>query len=182
MSIVNRGASEDKFETSTVANGDVVQVDLSVRLSEVALIDRDDVVRCIEERARSLQGWRSDLVIERLRTQRYGTSGHYVHHYDWSGHTKADRVSSFMVYLEANCTGGGTNFPRLAMPESKKWCEFIDCEAEHGGVTFKPIKGNAVFWENLGPDGRGYPETWHAGLPVLSGSKVGLNIWGWKRL
>lgn len=86
-----------------------------------------------------------------------------------------------MVYLEANCTGGGTNFPRLKMPPGKKWCEFIECGdgLEHEGVTFKPIKGNAVFWENLRADGSGYPETWHAGLPVLSGTKVGLNIWSW---
>lgn len=89
-----------------------------------------------------------------------------------------------MVYLEADCTGGGTNFPRLKMPADKKWCEFIECGGdgeglEYEGVTFKPITGNAVFWENLRADGSGYRETWHAGLPVLSGTKVGLNIWSW---
>lgn len=74
----------------------------------------------------------------------------------------------------------------------RKWCRFIECddddddEGEGGGkkgavegVTFKPIKGNAIFWENLRPDGTGYPETWHAALPVTSGRKVGLNIWSW---
>lgn len=70
--------------------------------------------------------------------------------------------------------------------EKGRWCEFLEC-GEDGtgsigdslGITFKPIKGNAVFWENLGPDGRGYETTFHAGLPVLKGSKVGLNIWSW---
>ena len=47
------------------------------------------------------------------------------------------------------------------------------------GITFKPIKGNAVFWENLRADGTGYTETWHAAYPVTSGTKVGLNIWSW---
>jgi prolyl 4-hydroxylase len=122
-----------------------------------------------------------------MRSQRYGVSGHYVHHYDWTGASRrGDRVSTFMVYLEADCTGGGTNFPRMKMPVDKKWCEFIECGSgrdgeglEYEGVTFKPIKGNAIFWENLKADGSGYTETWHAGLPVLSGTKVGLNIWSW---
>ena len=96
------------------------------------------------------------------------------------------------------------------MPDiaDRKWCEFLECEEDTSevkeqnptmGVTFKPRKGNAVFWENLRSDGRGYEETCrclrishpcgmasinyhflgHAGLPLLSGWKVGLNIWSW---
>lgn len=85
-----------------------------------------------------------------------------------------------MVYLEANCTGGGTNFPRMTMPADQKWCEFLDCEdKENEGITFKPIAGNAVYWENFRHDGSPYDEVWHAGLPVLSGTKIGLNIWSW---
>ena len=88
-----------------------------------------------------------------------------------------------MVYVDANCTGGGTNFPRLSMPKDERWCEFLECgeerQDEEGGITFKPLKGAAVYWENFGSDGRGYEETWHAGLPVREGSKVGLNIWSW---
>jgi prolyl 4-hydroxylase len=116
--------------------------------------------------------------------QRYNVSGHYTHHYDWAGTAKGrggDRLSTFMVYLKAECKGGGTNFPRLRRPRDKRWCEFVDCEQQEGreGVTFKPIKGNAVFWENLRADGSGYPETWHAAFPVEQGEKVGLNIWSW---
>lgn len=47
------------------------------------------------------------------------------------------------------------------------------------GVEFKPIKGNAVFWVNMRSDGKGYEETYHAGLPVTEGFKIGLNIWSW---
>jgi prolyl 4-hydroxylase len=47
------------------------------------------------------------------------------------------------------------------------------------GITFKPITGNAVYWENMRADGSGYLESWHAGLPVKSGVKIGLNIWSW---
>jgi prolyl 4-hydroxylase len=96
-----------------------------------------------------------------------------------------------MVYVDAQCEGGGTEFPRIQMPDIEKgrWCEFLECgqqrensgddTKENLGVTFKPIAGNAVFWVNLRPDGRGYAETWHAGLPVVSGWKIGLNIWSW---
>jgi len=92
-----------------------------------------------------------------------------------------------MVYLEADCTGGGTHFPRLERPKDESWCRFIECDEEGGqngtqvleGMTFKPIKGNAVFWENMRSDGSGYKESWHAGLPVKSGTKIGLNIWSW---
>jgi prolyl 4-hydroxylase len=187
--------SENNFFPSTVSNGAETSILKDIRFSEVALLDRDDVVRCIEHRARAFQGWRPDLHIERLRTQRYGVGGHYRHHFDWSGASReADRVSTFMVYVDAQCEGGGTEFPRILMPDvtNGKWCEFLECEAEENlhdnveearklkmGVTFKPITGNAVFWENLRPDGRGYEETFHAGLPVLSGTKVGLNIWSW---
>jgi prolyl 4-hydroxylase len=191
--VTNTSPSEDKFEPSTVTSGteEDVSIRKDIRLSEVAMLDRDDVVRCIEHRARDFQGWRPNLHIERLRTQRYGTGGYYTHHYDWSGGSgrTQNRVSTFNVYVLGECEGGGTQFPRISMPETGRgrWCEFLECkddeEGEEGeekmGVTFRPITGNAIFWENLGPDGNGYEETWHAGLPVLSGTKVGLNIWSW---
>lgn len=87
-----------------------------------------------------------------------------------------------MVYLSADCTGGGTNFPRIERPKNARWCEYVECdesETIEQGVTFKPRKGAAVFWTNFDAEGRGYKETIHAGMPVTSGTKVGLNIWSW---
>ncbi|KAH8692742.1 putative oxidoreductase [Talaromyces proteolyticus] len=182
--------SEGKYKPSSIYNGDSERVDFSVRRSDRALLDRDNVVRCLEERARSFQGWRPYLHIEQMWTQRYNVSGHYRHHFDWSGSGGAgDRVSTFMVYLQMNGTGGGTNFPRLRRPRGAEWCRFIECDDVTGknspdrlkGITFKPIEGNAIFWENLRADGSGYLETWHAALPVLSGTKVGMNIWSWNQ-
>ena len=119
---------------------------------------------------------------------RYDIGGQYRHHFDWVASDKVvsdnlggNRVTTFMVYLDDNCTGGGTNFPRLKAPADSKWCKFIDCDEPYAtGVTFKPIMGNAIFWENLHPsNSSGHTDTWHAGLPVTSGSKTGLNIWTW---
>lgn len=113
---------------------------------------------------------------------------------DWSGGKRGvDRISTFMVYVDVSpdIIGGGTEFPRIVGPKGGRWEEFLDTteglDPRSGknvtveGVTFKPIKGNAVFWENVDRDGRGYEETWHAGLPVERGSKVGLNIWSYGR-
>ncbi|KAI1302584.1 hypothetical protein F5Y03DRAFT_206466 [Xylaria venustula] len=205
LSVEERGhlleISEPLFEPSTITNdGDKTQRNALVRDSEVALIPRTDVVRCIESRARSFQGWRDDLWIERLRTQRYGPSQHYTHHFDWGSGTRGwGRVSSFMVWVKADeIEGGGTEFPRLQRTgPDQPWCRWVECpdtgddntpKKKDGepisGVTFKAIPGNAVFWENFRPDGtgRGWQETWHAGLPVTKGTKVGLNIWSWGRL
>ncbi|KAI1085755.1 hypothetical protein F5B20DRAFT_16504 [Whalleya microplaca] len=197
--------SEPVFEPSTITNdGDSTLRDATIRDSEVALLPRTNAVRCIEARARAFQGWRDDLWVERLRTQRYVAPGqHYAHHFDWgSGARGWGRVSSFMGWVQADgVEGGGTEFPLLqrSSPDDR-WCRWVECEepltAENGpgkqkengeeplGVTFRPAAGNAVFWENFRPDGtgRGWEETWHAGLPVRKGVKVGLNVWSWGRL
>ncbi|ERS99757.1 prolyl 4-hydroxylase [Sporothrix schenckii 1099-18] len=220
------------YEASTVTHdgGGTVQRNATVRDSEVAVVPRTDVVRCIEGRARRLQGWRDDLWIERLRVQRYqAPSGHYSYHYDWSRSGAATggwgRVSSLMVFVDDGSLddsvdgreavplqGGGTAFPRLPRRSTdRRWCAFIGCgrgrgtdtdntghgaddagadDAEYSstdnstGVVFLPVVGNAVFWENFRPDstGRAYEETWHAGLRVRQGVKVGLNIWSWGRV
>ncbi|KAG9196280.1 prolyl 4-hydroxylase [Alternaria panax] len=190
------------FTPSTVWTSGTESFKPSIRNSEKAPLPRSQTVKCIEERARVFQGWRPYTFIEKLWSQRYGVGGHYTYHYDWSTATKkSGRVSSFMVYLEANCTGGGTHFPRLERPQDEHWCRFIECGHEASsrdaglstgatedgrhredlskGVIFKPITGNAVFWENMRSDGSGYAESWHAGLPVTKGVKIGLNIWSW---
>jgi len=183
--------AEESYQQSTVFTGEKESFDPTIRNSSKALLPRDETVQCIEQRAREFQGWRKDVYIERLWAQRYEAGGHYTYHYDWSGdlsRRSGGRLSTFMVYLAAECEGGGTKFPRLEMPEGQKWCQFVECDdllqagavdGEEGGITFKPRRGAAVYWENFRPDGSGYQETWHAGLPVKSGYKIGLNIWSW---
>nr|POF15231.1 prolyl 4-hydroxylase 1 [Quercus suber] len=172
--------SNDKWQVSTVFNAGVEAADPSVRKSEKALIARDPAVQCIETRALAFQGWPEQTFIEQLWTQRYNVSGHYAHHYDWGTASRNSyRVSTFMVYLSADCEGGGTNFPRLMRPKGKQWCEYVECDGKDEGVTFKARKGAAVFWRNFGEDGKGAKETIHAGMPVTTGTKIGLNIWSW---
>jgi prolyl 4-hydroxylase len=118
---------------------------------------------------------------------RYAAGERYHFHTDWftdPSHTTysngGNRQSSFFgfVALSQNITGGGTNFPLLDAPTDDRWCEFVDCDDEwENGVTFRPIEGNVVYWENLDGNGAGDQRTLHAGLPVTSGWKIGMNIW-----
>lgn len=108
--------------------------------------------------------------------------------FQWFGGDENPRISSFFVYIACDagedenasgeCKGGATQFPDYVGRFPAKWCKFIDCHDESGvgGVAFKPIPGNAIFWGNLYPNGTGHPGTWHAGMPVTRGRKVGMNI------
>ncbi|KAL2157021.1 hypothetical protein VTH06DRAFT_8318, partial [Thermothelomyces fergusii] len=95
--------SEPLYAPSTITHdaGGTTHRDPAVRDSEVAMVPRTGPVRCVEERARALQGWRDDVWLERLRVQRYRAGGHYAHHFDWStGRGGWGRVSSFMVWVD----------------------------------------------------------------------------------
>jgi prolyl 4-hydroxylase len=61
-----------------------------------------------------------------------------------------------------------------------EWCDDILCEKDGKEVTsleVMPKVGNAVFWRNMLKNGTVDDGTLHAGTPVTSGTKIGLNIW-----
>jgi len=177
--------SETQFKPSVLWSDDgKLDIDPSYRSSVTATLGRDKVIEKIEDRAKAFPGYDSSGLIKPLVVQKYELGNQYRDHYDWFHNSQSiggNIESTFFVYIEANCTGGGTNFPRLKAPRDEKWCEFIDCDRPfEDGVTFKPITGNAIFWRNLEGGGEGHKSTLHAGLPVTSGTKMGLNIWTWK--
>ncbi|KAK4443763.1 putative prolyl 4-hydroxylase [Podospora aff. communis PSN243] len=183
--------AEGNYQQSKVYRGfDEKPINLEIRDSQSAHIDRSDpVVRRIEKRAMEFQGWRGpDTVIEPPTIQRYAVDGFYSYHFDWDPSLTGEggnRITTFNVYLVGDCTGGGTNFPYLERPNDARWCDVIECTEEgmdgYQGVTFKAIPGSAVFWENMHPNGSTHEGVYHAGLPVKSGVKVGLNIWSWDK-
>ncbi|KAI3323981.1 2OG-Fe(II) oxygenase superfamily protein [Xylariaceae sp. AK1471] len=182
-----KAITKDTFSRSAVADNAGVQGQRQTRTSQSTNVARDDVVRCIEERALLFQGFDTPRTyLEPLQLVKYGRGEHYHFHTDWFTNTAhassamgGNRQSSFFAYVSAeNITGGGTNFPMVAPPHDTRWCGFIDCdEAWENGVTFRPVVGNAVFWSNMLDDGTGDQRTLHAGLPVTTGSKIGMNIW-----
>ncbi|OTB14729.1 hypothetical protein K445DRAFT_318628 [Daldinia sp. EC12] len=180
--------TKDTFSHSAVADSSGAQGLRQTRTSQSTNVPRDAVVRCIEERALLFQGFDVPRThLEPLQLVKYGPGERYHFHTDWytnSAHATSalggNRLSSFFAYVAASddITGGGTNFPMVRAPHDERWCEFVDCdEPWENGVTFRPVVGNAVFWQNLHEDGTGDQATLHAGLPVTSGSKIGMNIW-----
>lgn len=160
----------------------------STRTSQSTNVARDAVVRCIEKRALRFQGFdTAQAQLEPVQLVKYGRGERYHFHTDWypnpvhaTAAVGGNRLSSFFAYVAASddLTGGGTNFPLLDAPRDDRWCAFVDCdEPWENGLTFRPALGGAVFWQNLHPDGSGDERNLHAGLPVTSGSKIGMNIW-----
>ncbi len=127
--------------------------------------------------------------IEPLQLVRYGPNEYYHAHVDWFDALHREkkgwksrlynRGASFFVYLEDGCVGGGTHFSQISASTDESQLAAIDqwVGTDQSGVSFKPQKGNALFWVNLKPDGMGDDRLVHAGLPVEKGRKVGMNIW-----
>lgn len=118
---------------------------------------------------------------EAFQAVRYGVGQKFDPHYDWyhnaTEQNNTARITSIFATLQSNCTNCGTQFPHVLYDwasEDPRLCEFVDCSRKE--LTIKPIEGNALFWRNLLADGTGDERTLHAGLPLESGSKVGLNI------
>lgn len=92
-----------------------------------------------------------------------------------------NRITSFFVYLVANCTGGTTVFPSAVRPQGEEWCDALKCRNDDGQevqwLEVEPKVGTAIFWYNLDLNGDGDVNTVHTGTPVKEGVKVGLNIW-----
>jgi prolyl 4-hydroxylase len=199
-------ASETRFKPSEVVrSGRGLQT--SDRTSSSAGLPREDpAVVCVSKRAREFMGTMiSDGWDEMGPPQlvRYTTGQRFNMHRDWfdvpqwaadGTPRKWNRMASFFAILESNCTGGETYFPNIA-PVSKqqgreredgatnaenwKWTEQDPAWRNHedGGLAFRPITGNAVFWVNLFANGTGDYRVRHAGLPVGDGTKTAMNIW-----
>ncbi|ODN03007.1 Prolyl 4-hydroxylase subunit alpha-2 [Orchesella cincta] len=71
---------------------------------------------------------------------------------------RGDRIMTFMLYLSHVEKGGGTGFPTLK-------------------TVIHPVKGSAVMWFNLNPDGTVNYNVLHGGCPVLYGTKWIANKW-----
>ncbi|XP_019730140.1 prolyl 4-hydroxylase subunit alpha-1-like [Hippocampus comes] len=107
---------------------------------------------------------------EDLQVANYGVGGQYEPHVDFQRFSvnesvepyahlgTGNRIATWLLYISDVQAGGATVFPNV-------------------GAIAWPIKGSAVFWYNLLPDGQGNYETQHAACPVLVGSKWVANKW-----
>ncbi|KAI1752759.1 hypothetical protein F4782DRAFT_546393 [Xylaria castorea] len=188
---------EDRFSTSMVfagSDGFREVLNRTMRSSQTAFLPKEDVVcTCLTKRMQSLLGNVQHVEVEALQIVKYAMGGdHYRSHTDWFDAPKLDypipgsedrspkpsnRLGSIFAYLEDDCERGETYFPHLpSVMESADGRKFA-LAAGDTGLLVKPRRGNAIFWNNLHPDGTGDERTSHASLPIESGTKIGLNIW-----
>ncbi|KAI3329922.1 hypothetical protein F4824DRAFT_516506 [Ustulina deusta] len=188
---------KDRFSTSMVfagSDGFREVLNRTMRSSQTAFLPKEDIVcECLTKRMQSLLGNVQHVEVEALQIVKYATGGdHYRSHTDWFDAPKLDlpipgsedrslkpsnRLGSIFAYLEDDCERGETYFPHLpSVLESADGRKFA-LAAGDTGLLVKPRRGNAIFWNNLHANGTGDERTSHAGLPVESGTKTGLNIW-----
>lgn len=185
-------AGEGRFNPSVVhKNGKMVQNPYRTSLS-AALEPKDPSVHCVLERSKKFLGTILDPDEDEMgvpQLVQYTGGQEYNLHHDWmrvpqvafDGSPRTfNRVASFFVILQDNCTGGETWFPFIenVSPQPKEKDEDrLWYEHEDGGLAFKPVAGNAIFWVNLFGNGTGDTRTVHAGVPVTGGLKTAMNIW-----
>jgi prolyl 4-hydroxylase len=101
---------------------------------------------------------------EQTHLVKYSVNEYYKSHEDFFGkkdpETKqsGDRLATFIIFLNTVPKGGETYFPKK-------------------DIKVKPIKGDAVLFYNLKPNGKEDYGTTHEGLPVLEGEKYIVNKW-----
>ncbi|KAK3393270.1 hypothetical protein B0H63DRAFT_386871 [Podospora didyma] len=175
--------------------------------SSAGLPRDDPAVVCVLGRTRNFLGTMLRNDYDEMgppQLVRYSAGQRFNIHHDWYDTPRVandgtsrrwNRIASFFAILESNCTGGETHFPfakGVAPPspwgeeqwqggqiqgEMKTESQPLWREHEDGGLAFRPVAGNALFWVNLHANGSGDTRTKHAGLPLLEGKKTAMNIW-----
>jgi prolyl 4-hydroxylase len=192
---------EPDFEDSFISRSHGPNKKVTGRTSSSAPLELSHpLVSCIIARARRFMGTtlQPHEPFSTPQLVRYYPSQRYDLHTDfWPQHQRMNdgsgrlfnRVASFFVFLRDNCTQGETYFPAVDVldkdAERDGGLEGLfggkvargGMEGQENGVKFRPIRGNAVFWVNIGQDGVGDRRVVHAGLPVGDGEKIGLNLW-----
>ncbi len=130
-------------------SGDLV----GYRKARVVWFDETNpIVSEIQQRVAELSGIPIENQ-ERLHFVKYNVKGEYKLHHDGS-----KRRKTALIYLNTGFTGGETEFPKVER-------------------IIKPETGKLVIWENTTEDGEKIQQSYHAGLPIESGTKYILVIW-----
>lgn len=162
-----------QFKRSSVVEGNsLVEDNRRTSHSAFLLRDNDEIVKNIERRVASLTGYPAHH-IESLQVVKYHPGEKYDAHFDYFSREFSDpavqtslanvgqRHITLFVYLNdllARETGGTTYFPKL-------------------DLKVPPIKGSAVMWRNVRPEGTEDDRTLHGGEAPIISIKYGLNIW-----
>jgi prolyl 4-hydroxylase len=147
--VINPDTGDENLIDARTSMGAMFQV------GEHALLDR------IEARIARVTGVPADHG-EGLQILNYKPGGEYQPHFDFFNPNRpgearqlrvgGQRIATLVIYLNTPQAGGATAFPRI-------------------GLDVAPVKGNAVYFSYLLPEGKLDERTLHAGLPVETGEK-----------
>jgi len=156
--------SRGRLARSPVVNpdtGDENLIDARTSLGAMFQVGEHPLLERIEARIAAVTGVPADHG-EGLQILNYKPGGEYQPHFDYFNPRRpgearqlkvgGQRTATLVIYLNTPPAGGGTAFPRI-------------------GLEVAPVKGNAVYFSYLLPDGTLDDRTLHAGLPVEAGEK-----------
>ncbi|EFJ50167.1 hypothetical protein VOLCADRAFT_80309 [Volvox carteri f. nagariensis] len=139
----------------------------------------NDVVKRIETR---LAMW-TMLPVENgegIQVLRYEKTQKYDPHHDYFSFEGRDanggnRMATVLMYLATPEEGGETVFPKIPVPAGQTRANFSECGMK--GLAVKPVKGDAVLFWSIRPDGRFEPGSLHGSCPVIRGVKWSATKW-----
>ena len=156
--------SRGRLARSPVVNpdtGDENLIDARTSMGAMFQVAEHALIARIEARIAALTGVPADHG-EGLQILNYKPGGEYQPHFDYFNPQRpgearqlsvgGQRIATLVIYLNTPEAGGATAFPRV-------------------GLEVAPVKGNAVYFSYLLPDGTLDDRTLHAGLPVAAGEK-----------
>jgi len=179
------GLGSSRYKASLVTS-DMDEGRLSdSRTSQTAFLhSNDSTIATIKGRAEDFLGLAEYSIVETIQLTAYSSPNDKIKlHADWfkpplprdSEGREYNRMGTFFIYLDASCTAGETWFPNLPAPPPEKG-HMYRTTADRRGLAVVPRAGSGIFWANLNVNGSGDIRNKHAGLPVGTGSKVGMNI------
>ena len=101
---------------------------------------------------------------ESMQLVHYQPGQQYEAHFDWQASAAGTRFATVLIYLNSPSDGGWTAFPLANTPEP---------------LLVQPVKGTALLFYNMLPDGNADVYSVHAALPTRTGDKWLANLWVW---
>jgi len=169
-----------------------------VRTSTQTFMERNGSpqIRALEERAHNLTRLPYDLgeniqVVRYKKGQKYGAHRDFFNPNDYHKQPQKlrsveygarNRLATVFWYLESVTEGGETFFPRALNKDGKEYSPWNgDHEDCYRGIYVPPVRGNAVLFYSMVPDGRLDERALHGGCrPRAEGTeKWGANQWIW---
>jgi prolyl 4-hydroxylase len=193
-----KGYASSRMVPSGLATMDSSASEKDVRTSTQTFMERGGSaeIRALEERAHNLTrlpyALGENIQVVRYKVgQKYGAHRDFFNPNDYHRQPQMlssveyggrNRLATVFWYLETVAEGGETFFPRALNEEGREYHPWNgDHEDCYRGMTVPPVRGNAVLFYSMVPDGRLDERSMHGGCRPRGEDveKWGANQWIW---